>query len=97
MNILDIQSCADYFYDNYLQTFYLITTYNNKSFILIGEKSNFPHLMGISKPTYRSNGYARPSHLFNAIINRQNITHAIIPSTVSSTSKMFKKAIRNRF
>lgn len=55
MNITDIQSCADFFRDNYLNTFYLVITYNGNSFILIGEKSNFPHLMGIQNRTYRSN------------------------------------------
>lgn len=93
MNITDIQLCADHFYNEYLRTFYLITTYNNKSFILIGEKSNFPHLMGIGKATYRSHGYARPAHLFNAIISRQNIARPIIPPSISPTSKMYKKAI----
>ena len=52
MNITEIQQCADFFRHNYLQTFYLLITYNGKSFILIGEKSNFPHLMGIPKNTY---------------------------------------------
>ena len=47
MNIIDIQTCADFFQINYLKTFYLVVNYNNKSFILIGEKGNFPHLMGI--------------------------------------------------
>ena len=49
MNISHIQSCADFFVENYLKTFYLVITYNGNSFILIGEKSNFPHLMGIQK------------------------------------------------
>lgn len=56
MNILNIQECADFFRKSYLKTFYLVTTYNGKSFILVGEKGNFPHLMGIQKNTYRSNG-----------------------------------------
>ena len=47
MDITDIQSCADFFQDNYLKTFYLVIIYNGSSFILIGEKANFPHLMGI--------------------------------------------------
>ena len=45
MNITTIQSCADFFLENYLKTFYLVITYNGNSFILIGEKANFPHLM----------------------------------------------------
>ena len=47
MNISDIQRCADFFQEHYLKTFYLVITYDGKSFILIGEKTNFPHLMGI--------------------------------------------------
>ena len=47
MDITDIQSCADFFQNNYLKIFYLVITYNGSSFILIGEKANFPHLMGI--------------------------------------------------
>lgn len=51
MNIKDIQKCADFFLENYLKTFYLVITYNSKSFILVGEKGNFPHLMGIPRHT----------------------------------------------
>mgnify|MGYP007030248758 CR=1 FL=1 len=65
MNIKDIQKCADFFLENYLKTFYLVITYNSKSFILVGEKGNFPHLMGIPRHTYRSNGYNKPHFLFN--------------------------------
>ena len=93
MNITDIQTCADFFLEKYLKTFYLVITYNNKSFILIGEKGNFPHLMGIPNGTYRSNGYNRPQHLFNDIINRKPINPAIIPHDISLTSKMYKKAL----
>lgn len=73
MNITEIQQCADFFRHNYLQTFYLLITYNGKSFILIGEKSNFPHLMGIPKNTYKSHGYNNPRTLFNDIFNRNSI------------------------
>lgn len=93
MNIIDIQACADFFQINYLKTFYLVVTYNNKSFILIGEKGNFPHLMGIQNSTYRSNGYNRPQFLFNDIIGRNPISTSIIPNNISITSKMYKKAL----
>lgn len=93
MNITDIQSCADFFQENYLKTFYLVITYNGNSFILIGEKSNFPHLMGIQNNTYRSNGYNKPQYLFNDIIARNPISTAIIPNNISTTSKMYKKAL----
>ncbi len=93
MNITEIQQCADFFRHNYLQTFYLLITYNGKSFILIGEKSNFPHLMGIPKNTYKSHGYNNPRTLFNDIINRNSIHTSIVPNHISTTSKMYKKAL----
>ena len=37
MNIITIQSCDDFFLENYLKTFQLVITYNSNSFILIGE------------------------------------------------------------
>lgn len=93
MNISAIQICADFFHENYLKTFYLVITYNGKSFILIGEKANFPHLMGIQNNTYRSNGYNRPQFLFNDIIGRNPISTSIIPDNIATTSKMYKKAL----
>ena len=93
MNITHIQACADFFQENYLKTFYLVITYNGKSFILIGEKANFPHLMGIPKNTYKSHGYNNPKTLFHNILNRAPIHTSIIPSHISSTSKMYKKAL----
>lgn len=93
MNINNIKQCADFFYDNYLKTFYLLITYYGKSYILIGEKANFPHLMGIQKNTYRSNGYAHPKYLFNDIIRNKPVSHSIIPNNISTTSKMYKKAL----
>ena len=92
MNITDIQACADFFLKNYLKTFYLVITYNGNSFILIGEKANFPHLMGIQNSTYRSNGYNRPQHLFNDIIDRNPVSTAIIPNNIAPNSKMYNKA-----
>ena len=91
MNITDIQACADFFQDNYLKTFYFVITYNGKSFMLIGEKANFPHLMGIPSNTYRSNGYNKPQYLFNDIIGRNPVNTAIIPNNIATTSKMYKK------
>ena len=93
MNISDIQRCADFFQEHYLKTFYLVITYDGKSFILIGEKTNFPHLMGIQNRTYKSNGYNRPQHLFNDIIGRNPVSTAIIPNNISTTSKMYKKIL----
>lgn len=93
MDITDIQNCADYFQCNYIDTVYLVTTYNRRSFLLIGEKDNFPHLMGIPANLYRSNGYNRASVLFNDIISRKTINRQIIPNRISSTSKMYKKVL----
>ena len=75
MNITDIQQCADFYQINYIETFYFVITYSKKSFILIGEKENFPHLMGINKNTYRSNGYRSPRTLYNDIIYKKHIKH----------------------
>ena len=47
----------------------------------------------IKNRTYRSNGYNRPQHLFNDIISRNAVSTAIIPNNISTTSKMYKKAL----
>ena len=48
---------------------------------------------GNSKNTYRSNGYNRPQHLFHDIINRNPVSTSIIPHNITSTSKIYKKAL----
>jgi len=88
---MDVQSCANFYQTNYLETFYLVTTYNGRSFALIGEKENFPHLMGIEKNVYKSNGYRRPYNLYKDILSRKQISQHIIPNNISQTSKMYKK------
>ena len=93
MDITNIQRCADYYQKNYLETFYLVSTYHGKSFILIGEKENFPHLMGIAKPIYNSNGYRSPYALYRDIRNGRPISRRIIPNNISVTSKMYKKVV----
>jgi hypothetical protein len=93
MNILDIRKCANFFRVEYLEKFYIVTTYGGNSFILIGEKSNFPHLMGISKNTYKSNGYKNPAKLYTDIINDIAITKAIIPNNIAPNSYIYNKAI----
>lgn len=92
MDITHIKSCADFFQQNYLNTFYFLITYSGKSFMLIGEEKNFPHLMGIHKNTYRSNGYRNPKFLYRDIISGNQISTRIIPNSISPTSKMYKKA-----
>lgn len=93
MDLRDIQENAQFYQNNYLETFYLITTYLGRSFILIGERENFPHLMGIRKSTYRSNGYRNPKFLYKDILNNESINANIIPNNISTTSKMYKKAL----
>lgn len=93
MNINDIQQCAHYYQKNYLETFYIVSTYNGKSFILIGEKQNFPHLVGIAKPVYRSNGYRTPYALYRDIMAGKSISTKIIPNKIAITSKMYKKVL----
>lgn len=93
MNITDIQQCADFYQTNYIETFYFVITYSGKSFILIGEKENFPHLMGIRKDVYRSNGYRSPRTLYNDILLKNSISTNIVPNNISITSKMYTKAL----
>jgi hypothetical protein len=92
MDIRDIRNCADHYQENFLETFYLVSTYNGKSFMLVGEKGNFPHLMGIARNTYNSNGYRTPHPLYNDILERKAIPSRIIPSGIPTTSIMYKKA-----
>lgn len=93
MDIRDIQQNAQFYQKYFLETFYLVTTYFGKSFILIGERENFPHLMGIGKNVYRSNGYRRPGYLYKDILAGNLISNRIIPNVISNTSKMYKKAL----
>lgn len=93
MNITNVKSCAEFYQENFLNTFYLVITYYGRSFILIGEKENFPHLMGIQKNTYRSNGYRSPRTLYSDILNEKPISRRIIPSQIAPTSKMYKKIL----
>ena len=60
---------------------------------MIGEKENFPHLMGIRKNVYRSNGYRNPRTLYNDILSRNPINTNIIPNNIATTSKMYRKAL----
>jgi hypothetical protein len=93
MNITDIRDCAEYFQEKYLETYYILTTYSGNCFILVGNKNNFAHLMGIEKNTYVSNGYSNANKLFNDIINGVSVNTNIIPNNISRTSKMYKKCL----
>jgi hypothetical protein len=96
MDVNDIRLCANYYQENFLETFYIVSTYSGKSFILIGEKSNFPHLVGIDKSIYNSNGYRSPKTLYRDIIIGKSINFKIVPRSISTTSKMFKKVMNFR-
>lgn len=91
MDINNIRNCANYFKDTFLETFYIVVTCNGNGFILIGEQENFPHLMGISKSIYNSNGYRNPRKLYRDILNQNPISNKIIKPNISPTSKMYKK------
>lgn len=93
MDISDIRNCAEYYKRSFLETFYILTTYSGRCFVLVANKNNFPHLMGISKSKYQSNGYRSGNKLFDDIINNQAVSTAIIPRTISTTSKMYKKCL----
>ena len=47
--------------------------------------------MGIAKQIYKSNGYRSPYALYRDIRNGQSVSSRIIPNSISSTSKMYKK------
>lgn len=93
MDIADVRSRAQFYKENFLETFYLVSTYNGRSFVLIGEQENFSHLMGIKRDVYRSNGYRNPKTLYKDILEGNAISKKIIPNTISPTSKMYKKVL----
>ncbi|MCB6416054.1 PBECR4 domain-containing protein [Faecalimonas umbilicata] len=93
MDITDVRNKALFYQQNFLKTFYLVSTYYGKSFILIGERENFPHLMGIKRNVYRSNGYRNPRVLYKDILEGNPVSNRIIPNSISTTSKMYKKVI----
>lgn len=98
MDISDVVRSANFFTEKYIDCFYIIVTYSGNGFILIGEKLNFPHLIGIQQKTYRSNGYKNAKSLYTDIMsqgfpntNPRPISKNIIPNNIPSTSKMYKK------
>ncbi|WP_238902301.1 MULTISPECIES: PBECR4 domain-containing protein [unclassified Clostridium] len=93
MDITDIQKCADFYKTEYMEKFYIITTFCGNGFVLVAEKRNFPHLMGIKNQVYKSNGYKNPSKLYDDIISGVRVSNRIISNTISTTSKMYKKAL----
>jgi hypothetical protein len=93
MDITDIQKCAEFYKTEYLEKFYIVTTFNGNGFILVAEKNNFPHLMGIEYNVYKSNGYSKPNKLYEDIINRIAVNNRIIPNRIATTSKMHRKVL----
>lgn len=93
MNITDIQRCANYYKNKFVEQFYIITTYSESSFILVAEKTNFPHLMGISRGRYVSNGYSKAQKLYEDILNGCAINRNIIPIDIVPNSKIYNKAL----
>lgn len=93
MNINDIYKCAKYYKDNYINQFYIVTTYNDNTFIVVGEKKNFPHLMGIPHNKLLSNGYPKAAKFYTDAINNADITPRLIPRDITKGSKMYIKAL----
>lgn len=93
MNINDIYKCARYYRDNYINQFYIVTTYNDNTFIVVGEKKNFPHLMGIPHKKLLSNGYPKSAKFYTNILNNVPITTRLIPQDITKGSKMYIKAL----
>lgn len=44
MNINDIYKCAKYYKDNYINQFYIVTSYNDNTFIVVGVKKKIFHI-----------------------------------------------------
>ncbi|MBP3700643.1 MAG: hypothetical protein J6I64_02015, partial [Lachnospiraceae bacterium] len=63
MNLLDVRKCAAFYQENFLKKYYVLITYNRNGFVLVGEKKNFPHLVGIKKNVWMSNGYSSAGKL----------------------------------
>lgn len=93
MDISDIRKCAEHYRDYFINRFYIVTTSNGTCFTLIGEKNNFPHLMGINKNTYTSNGYKKGSKLYQDIIEGKEINKNIIKLDIVKNSKTYNKAL----
>lgn len=93
MNLTDIQKCANFYKNNFIEQFYIITTYSESSFILVAEKKNFPHLMGIPKRKYISNGYGNAKKLYDDILNGVTVSRRIIPIDIVPNSKIYNKAL----
>lgn len=93
MNYYDIQKCANFYKNKFVEQFYIVTTFNKNSFILIAEKNNFPHLMGIKKQQYISNGYGKARKLYDDILLGKNISPKIVPINIVPNSKMYNKAL----
>lgn len=91
MNINDVQKCARYYLDNFIKQFYIVTTYNDNTFIVVGERKNFPHLMGIPHKKLLSNGYPKSSRFYADVLENKQITTKIIPNDITVNSKMYCK------
>lgn len=93
MNSNDIYKCARYYRDNYINQFYIVTTYNDNTFIVVGEKKNFPHLMGIPHKKLLSNGYPKSAKFYTNVLNNVSVTTRLIPLDITKGSKMYIKAL----
>lgn len=91
MNINDIRICALYFERNFINSYFYISTYSNNTYLLVSEKKNFPHLVGIKRSARISCGYSNGNYLFNEIILNHPINTNVIPSNIATGSKMYNK------
>ena len=94
MNINDVRTSAIYYKRNFLESYYFMSTLNGKSYLLVGEKMNFAHLIGIPQSVYTSHGYPKAERLYNAIISGASIDNHVIPTNIVGGSKMERK-LRN--
>lgn len=87
----DVRKCAHYFHDEFIMKYYVLTTYNNDTFILVSNTSNFAHLVGIKRNDIRSCGYRNSTLLYEDIISGKKVPSNLIPNNINPLSKMGKK------
>lgn len=91
MNISDIQKCARFYKDNFVNQFYIVTTYNDNTFIVVGERKNFPHLIGIPHNKLISNGYPKSAKFYADILEGKAMPLKLVPNDITEGSKMYVK------
>lgn len=93
MNINDVQKCARYYRDNFINQFYIVTTYNDNTFIVVGERKNFPHLVGVPRDKLKSNRYPKSARFYADMLDNKAVTTNLVPNDITRNSKMYGKIL----